>query len=115
MVANTGAGQLLLLDDTFQVVHKIDVATLPANETKKRGFGEWLQTVSLLDAQRGYFVAVDALREGIHLIDIPNRRRRFIATPPHRTIQTLTRIPEAMVTGIVKHTLNEQSMLAQYA
>ncbi len=110
MVANTGAGQLLLLDDNFHIVRKINVATLPANETKKRGFGEWLQTVSLLDAQRGYFAAVDALRNGIHLIDIPNRRRRFIATPPHWTIQTVTRIPEPMLTGVAQATINPQSL-----
>ena len=96
MVANTGAGQLLLLNDAFEVVRKISVATLPADETKKRGFGEWIQTASVLDAQRGYFAAVDALRDGIHLIDLPNRRRRFIANPPHWTIQTLTRIPETI-------------------
>lgn len=97
MVANTGSGQLLLLDDAFQIVHKIDVSSLPADESKKRGFGEWLQTVSLLDAKRGYFAAVDALRDGIHLIDLPNRRRRFIANPPHWTIQSLTRIPDSML------------------
>ena len=73
-----------------------------------RGFGEWLQTVSLLDAQRGYFAAVDALRDGIHLIDIPNRRRRFIATPPHWTIQTVTRIPEPMLVGVAQATISAQ-------
>lgn len=108
MVANTGAGQLLLLNDTFQVVRKIDVADLPANDTKKCDFGEWLQTISLLDAQRGYFAAVDALREGIHLIDVPNQRRRFIATPPHWTIQTLTRIPTAIATDVAQQMLQEQ-------
>lgn len=110
MVANTGAGQILLLDESFQVVHKIDVASLPADESKKGGFGEWLQTVSLLDAQRGYFAAVDALRDGIHIIDVPNRRRRFIANPPHWTIQTLTRIPDATVTEVAKHVSNTQIM-----
>lgn len=94
--------QILLLNETFQIVQQIDVATLPADASKKRGFGEWVQTVSLLDAQRGYFAAVDALREGIHLIDVPNRRRRFLATPPQWTIQTLTRIPAAMVTTVAK-------------
>lgn len=112
MVANTGAGQLLLLDDEFQVTHRIDVASLPADGKKKRGFGEWLQTISLLDAQRGYFAAVDALREGIHLIDIPNRRRRFMATPPHWTIQTLVRIPEAMRRAIVQHAIHDQRIFA---
>ncbi len=106
MVANTGAGQLLLLDEAFQVVRRIDFTGLPANESKKRGFGEWLQTVSLLDAQRGYFAAVDALRDGIHLIDLPNRRRRFIANPPQWTIQTVTRIPKAMVRNAARDLFN---------
>lgn len=115
MVTNTGAGQLFLLDEDFQVVRKIDVTALPANAAQKHSFGEWVQTVSLLDAQRGYFAAVDALRAGIHLIDVPNRRRRFIANPPHWTIQTLTRIPEAMVTGVAEQMGNEPLRVAQYA
>jgi hypothetical protein len=111
-VANTGAGQLLLLNEAFEVVCQIDVATLPADEAKKQSFGEWLQTVSLLDAQRGYFAAVDALRAGIHLIDVPNRRRRFIPNPPHWTIQTLTRIPSSMVTTVRRAISHEQIKLA---
>ena len=102
MVANTGAGQLLFLDESLVVERIIDLSTLPASESKKRGFGEWLQTVSILDAQRGYFAVVDALRDGIHLLDIPNQRRRFMATPPHWTIQTLTPVPAPLVTSIAQ-------------
>lgn len=100
MVANTGAGQLLLLDETFAVVTKVDVSTLPADASKKQGFGEWLQTVSVLYPQRGLFAAVDALRNGIHLIDLPNRRRRFITNPPHWTIQTVICIPARLLAEI---------------
>ena len=116
MVSNTGAGQILLLDETFQVVRQINLATLPADENKKHTFGEWLQTVSLLDAQRGLFAAVDALRSGIHLIDLPNRRQRFIPNPPQWTIQTLTSIPATAVNsvaGAVDFSLSPEAQLCQ--
>lgn len=102
MVANTGEGFFLLLDEQFEIVKKIDTSTLPADDAKKQGFGEWMQTVSLVDEQ-GIFASVDALRDGIHLIDIVNRRRRFIANPPHWTIQTVTRIPDGLpISGLFK-------------
>ena len=94
MVVNSGVGELCFLNDTFEVVKKVNFSSLPANKAKKRGFGEWLQTVSLLDSQQGLFAGVDALREGIHLVDMPNRKRRFIPNPPQWSIQTLIRAPE---------------------
>lgn len=93
MVASTGHGQLLLLDDRFKVQTRVDISTLPANQQKKAGFGEWLQTVSVLDQERGLFSLVDALRDGVHLVDVNNQTRRFISNPPEWTIQAVMNAP----------------------
>lgn len=92
MVSNTGAGQYILLDTDFQPATVVDFSGLPADTDKKAGFGEWLQTVSFLDEADGVIVAVDALRDGIHVVDLVNRRRRFVANRPNWTIQTASAI-----------------------
>ncbi|KAA3647835.1 MAG: hypothetical protein DWQ07_02290 [Chloroflexi bacterium] len=93
MIASTGHGQFLLLDEEFGPETLVDFSTLPADEDKKAGFGEWLQTVSPLDADNGLFSAVDALRDGVHIIDIQNKKRRFISNPPEWTIQAVINAP----------------------
>jgi hypothetical protein len=87
IVTNTGAGQFLLLDHTFAVKSWFDFSTLPSDAEKKSGFGEWLQNVVPLDADRGIFAAVDALRDGIHIVDFGAAKRRFIANPPEWSVQ----------------------------
>lgn len=89
IVANTGAGVLHLLDESFSIVSTVDFSNLPSDGAKKNGFGEWIQTVSILDAERGLFCAVDALRDGIHLIELSTGHRRFINNPSEWTIQTV--------------------------
>jgi hypothetical protein len=97
MVTNTGAGEFLLVDKTFNVVNKLVFSSLSASATKEQGFGEWIQNVTLLDPQKGIFAAVDSLRGGIHIIDFLNKRRRFINNPPEWTIQTLISISKEMI------------------
>ena len=92
MVADTGSGRLLLLDQSFAVASNVDLSSLPADPEKKDGFGEWMQTASPLGTD-GLFATVDALRDGVHIIDIPGRRRRFISNPPEWTIQALIDAP----------------------
>ena len=92
MVADTGSGRLLLLDEGFGVTAVGDSSSLPADVEKKAGFGEWMQTASPLDDD-GLFATVDALRDGVHIIDVPRRRRRFIGNPPEWTIQAVIDAP----------------------
>ena len=92
MVADTGSGRLLLLDDDFAIDAVIDVSSLPADAEKKAGFGEWMQTASPL-GESGLFAVVDALRNGVHIVDVPGRRRRFIPNPPEWTIQAVIDAP----------------------
>ncbi len=92
MVADTGSGRLLQLDHDFAVVSAVDLSSLPADSDKKHGFGEWMQTASTL-GDDGLFATVDALRDGVHIIDVPARRRRFIGNPPEWTIQAVIDAP----------------------
>ena len=92
-VASTGQGRLLLLDADFQPHNVVDLSQLPADADKRTGFGEWLQTVSLLDEERMLFAAVDALRDGVHILDVKRQRRRFISNPPEWTIQAVIDAP----------------------
>lgn len=103
MVANTGAGQLILAGEDLSPERIIDVSGLPADEQKRNGFGEWLQTVSPLDADRGLFLAVDALRSGVHVLDVARRRRRFIPNPESWTLQTVGPITGSAVQMILRH------------
>jgi hypothetical protein len=92
-VASTGQGRLLLLDADFQPHTIVDLANLLADPEKRAGFGEWLQTASLLDEERMLFAAVDALRDGVHILDLKRQRRRFISNPPEWTIQAVIDAP----------------------
>jgi hypothetical protein len=92
-VASTGQGRLLLLDAGFQPRTVVDLGKLPADSDKRAGFGDWLQTVSILDEERLLFAAVDALRDGVHILDLKRQRRRFISNPPEWTIQAVIDAP----------------------
>ncbi len=102
-VANTGRGQLLLIDEDRSVNRVVDLSRLPADDEKRAGFGEWLQTVAPLDADAGLFLAVDALRSGVHVLDVANRRRRFIPNPDNWTLQTVAPIETTAADMIVRH------------
>lgn len=82
LVTDSGRGELLFLDESCEETGRLTFASLPADSVKAYEFGEWIQTVSVLDAKRGLLAAVDALRDGVHLIDLRNRRRRFLSNPP---------------------------------
>jgi hypothetical protein len=82
---------MLLLDEGFKLATTVDFSQLPADEEKKAGFGEWIQTVTPLGDQ--LFAAVDALRDGVHIFDLESRRRRFITNPPEWTIQAVIGAP----------------------
>ena len=92
MVADTGSGRLLLLDEGFAIETAVDTSSLPADPEKKAGFGEWMQTASPL-GDDGLFATVDALRDGVHIIDVPGSRRRFVSNPPEWTIQAVIDAP----------------------
>ncbi len=102
-VANTGGGQLILLDPDLNPTRVVDLGRLPADPEKKAGFGEWLQTAAPLDQDRGLFLAVDALRSGVHVLDIVRRRRRFIPNPDNWTLQTVAPIERATAEMVVWH------------
>lgn len=93
MVASSGAGRFLLLDQHFQPTCEVRFDHLSADEKKKAGFGEWLQTVNPIDEAQNIFAAVDALRSGIHIIDLQKRKRRFIVYPPEWTVQAVVKAP----------------------
>ncbi|MEL7157363.1 MAG: hypothetical protein AAFN30_12285 [Actinomycetota bacterium] len=103
LVANTGAGQFILVGDDMRPHRVVDLTGLPADEEKRNGFGEWLQTVAPLDAEQGLFLGVDALRSGIHVLDVVRRRRRFIPNPDNWTLQTVAPITPATVEMILRH------------
>ncbi|MEM8925921.1 MAG: hypothetical protein AAGD35_20645 [Actinomycetota bacterium] len=103
MVANTGGGQLILVDTDMRPSRVVDLGNLPADAEKKAGFGEWLQTVAPLDADAGLFLAVDALRSGIHVLDVAGRRRRFIPNPENWTLQTVAPMAPSTAAAIVRH------------
>lgn len=103
MVANTGRGQLILIGEDMSPTRVVDVSGLPADDEKRNGFGEWMQTVAPLDADQGLFLAVDALRSGIHVLDVARRRRRFIPNPENWTLQTAAPITAATAEMILRH------------
>jgi hypothetical protein len=89
LVTNTGAGELLLLDEALTITHRWIFSGLSANDSKKRGFGEWIQNVVPLKPAAGIVAAIDALRDGTHILDLQKKRRRFIPNPPEWTLQKL--------------------------
>lgn len=102
-VANTGRGQLILVDEDRSASRIVDLSGLPADAEMKAGFGEWLQTVAPLDPEAGLFLAVDALRSGIHVLDVIGGRRRFIPNPENWTLQTVAPIETATADMILRH------------
>ncbi|MEM9135456.1 MAG: hypothetical protein AAF962_19720 [Actinomycetota bacterium] len=102
-VANTGRGELILVGEDLSAERIVDLSGLPADPEKKAGFGEWLQTVAPLDAESGLFLAVDALRSGVHVLDVVDRRRRFIPNPDDWTLQTVAPMEASMAEMIIRH------------
>jgi hypothetical protein len=89
-VTDSGRGRILILDDDFNITELLDFTTLDAEEKKRKEFGEWIQTASLINiAGNDVFISVDALRSGLHILDFTNRRRRFISYPLKWTVQTV--------------------------
>jgi hypothetical protein len=102
-VTNSGAGELLFLDQALNVTHKLSFSSLPADKRKARGFGEWIQTVDVLDAATGLFAAVDALRSGIHILDFQAQTRRFIPYPTPWRLHAAVGVPEYLGLGLARY------------
>ena len=77
-VADTRRGELLLLDDGFQVERRVSLRTAPG-EGRSATLTEFLQSVSELDD--GLFACVDIHRSTLWLIDVNARRYRGIRFP----------------------------------
>ncbi len=77
-VADTRRGELLLLDDGFQVERRISLRTAPG-EVRSATLTEFLQSVSEL--QDGLFACVDIHRSTLWLIDVNARRYRGVRFP----------------------------------
>ena len=103
LVTNSGAGELLFLDRAFRVTSRLTFTSLPADRRKAHGFGEWIQSVEILDATRGLLAAVDALRNGVHIVDLHNRARRFIPYPPDWRLHAVVGLPHALMPGVECH------------
>jgi hypothetical protein len=93
MVVNTGEGNIMFMDKNFRPTFRVGFGSLPSDNEKKSGFGEWLQTANPINDSQSVFAAVDALRNGVHIVDINRRRHRFISNPPEWTIQTVAKAP----------------------
>ena len=90
MVVDTHHGVLLGIDEDFKPRVSLDfqdVSTAGQSEEKVRYFGEWLQTASPLPG--GRLSVVDALRNGVWVVDPQERTRHFLPTPPKMTVQTV--------------------------
>lgn len=77
-VADTRRGELLLLDDGFQVERRISLRAAPG-EVRSATLTEFLQSVSELDD--GLFACVDIHRSTLWLIDVNARRYRGVTFP----------------------------------
>jgi hypothetical protein len=106
IVTNSGAGELIGLDATFGIVRTLSFGNMPADPLKARVFGEWIQSVTVLDYEHEIVAAVDALRNGVHIIDLRKRRRRFVSNPPEWHLHAVIRIPEDFdLPGAFAHSL----------
>jgi hypothetical protein len=77
-VADTRRGELLLLDDAFQVERRISLREAPG-QVRSPSLTEFLQSVSELDD--GLFACVDIHRSTLWLIDVNARRYRGVTFP----------------------------------
>lgn len=77
-VADTRRGELLLLDDGYQVERRISLRTAPG-EVRSPTLTEFLQSVSEL--QDGLFACVDIHRSTLWLVDVNARRYRGVRFP----------------------------------
>jgi hypothetical protein len=77
-VADTRRGELLLLDDGYQVERRISLRTAPG-EVRSPTLTEFLQSVSELE--NGLFACVDIHRSTLWLIDVNARRYRGVKFP----------------------------------
>lgn len=103
LVTNSGAGELLFLDQDFDVTQKLSFSSLPAGEQKAQSFGEWIQTADVLDADAGLLTAVDALRSGIHILDLQAQTRRFVRFPPLWQLHAVIGVPEHLGLGASRY------------
>jgi hypothetical protein len=89
-VTDSGHGRILILNDDFTIIESLDFTNLSADEMKRKTFGEWIQTSSLLHlVDRDISISVDTLRSGLHIVDITNKQRKFIKYPQDWTVQTV--------------------------
>lgn len=77
-VADTRRGELLLLDDDYQIVRRISLREAPG-KVRSPTLTEFLQSVSELDD--GLFACVDIHRSTLWLIDVNVRRYRGVRFP----------------------------------
>ena len=92
-VTDSGRGRVLMLDQFFNVISVYNFATIESNIDIKVKFGEWLQTsnATVINSEIHFFVS-DALRSGIHIINISTKQRRFIKIPNNWTLQAVVNI-----------------------
>ncbi|WKB55928.1 hypothetical protein [Eleftheria terrae] len=94
-VADTRRGELLLLDDGFQVVRRLSFRETP-QQVRSASLTEFLQSASELDD--GLFACVDIHRSMLWLVDIHGRRYRGVSFPREWSVHevTLNRCSPAM-------------------
>lgn len=86
-VVDSGRGKLLDLGPDAHLAGTWNFASLDADVKKRAGFGEWVQTAAAGDDTGNLVIAVDTLRDGIHIIDLASKRRRFIGFPENWSVQ----------------------------
>lgn len=95
-VTDSGSGRILILDDDFQTIESLDFTSLDAEERKRAKFGEWLQTSSIMQTgNHDVVMSVDALRCGLHIVDVTSSQRRFIGYPPNWTVQRVIPVSDS--------------------
>ena len=100
-VADTRRGELLLLDDGFQVERRISLREAPG-QVRSPSLTEFLQSVSELDD--GLFACVDIHRSTLWLIDVDAQRYRGVTFPREWSVHdvALNHCPPAMTDLIRK-------------
>lgn len=89
-VADTRRGELLLLDDSYQVERRISLSTAPG-EVRSPTLTEFLQSVS--EVEDGLFACVDIHRSTLWLIDVNARRYRNVSFPREWSVHDITLNP----------------------
>lgn len=89
-VADTRRGELLLLDDDYQVERRISLRTAPG-EVRSPTLTEFLQSVS--EVEDGLFACVDIHRSTLWLIDVNARRYRGVTFPREWSVHDIALNP----------------------